>query len=209
MTFNANSAPSGGDMGEPLGSVRPPKPNQRFSWKEARDDGYIYMGLNFRRGKWEERWVSPEKINERIAKQARNQARYRSRNVEKCRKAVSQWGKKNNKVRRSHKVKHYARRTIQPSVYICSEDGGTSVKIGVTKNMGRLEKLQCGNPRRLSFEHLRPFITAAEAFGAEQYLHQQFKSKRLVGEWFAVSVSEARAALDSLTHEHLPKEPLL
>lgn len=64
------------------------------------------------------------------------------------------------------------------------EDGCTSIKIGVAKNIARRKRnLQTGNPLELQ---LLGWINTGESFQLEQRLHQNFKARHVRGEWFNI-----------------------
>lgn len=100
---------------------------------------------------------------------------------------------------------------MKPIVYIVVEEGNDSiVKIGMsTVGIKRLRGLRTGNPRPLRFHSTREFLTAPEAYAAEQYLHDCLKDHRVSGEWYGVHPAYAQMLLHRLRFEHLPKEPFL
>lgn len=67
--------------------------------------------------------------------------------------------------------------------FIRSEGGVGPVKIGCAANpVKRLTQLQAASPAKLEI------VASAEGgFDAERYLHRQFSSQRLHGEWFDVT----------------------
>jgi hypothetical protein len=73
-----------------------------------------------------------------------------------------------------------------PSLYLITD--GELTKIGISNNLqSRLKSLQAGNGREL----LVLFSVELEnAFEIEQKLHKKFREKRLVGEWFSLTLSD-------------------
>lgn len=81
-------------------------------------------------------------------------------------------------------------------VYIVSTDGLPPVKIGATGSLqGRLSALKQKHGRCLKLEHSR---ATGHAMLMERVLLSRLKARRLHGEWFDISVDEARDALDGL-----------
>ena len=77
-------------------------------------------------------------------------------------------------------------------VYFIRHGSLDEFKIGMTTNIEqRLKTLQTGSPRKLK---LFEFIETSDARAGETYVHDLLKDRRLVGENFALSPAEARAA---------------
>jgi len=80
------------------------------------------------------------------------------------------------------------------SVYVLHGFG--HVKIGVAINpAARLQGLNIGSPVRATLEAARQFPCRATAIEVETTLHREFRSFRANGEWFAISVDQAKHAL--------------
>lgn len=57
-------------------------------------------------------------------------------------------------------------------------------KIGVAKNIKkRIDALQTNSPNEL---HLLKYFKTEDAYGLEKFLHNLFKSKRVLGEWYDI-----------------------
>ena len=71
---------------------------------------------------------------------------------------------------------------------------GDLYKIGVTNNIARRVKtLQIGNPKPISVEYIEERYKPHKA---EHYLHQQFSTRRVKGEWFKdLTIREIRSTL--------------
>ena len=72
--------------------------------------------------------------------------------------------------------------------------GGTDkpYKLGITKDpTKRLKALQTGNPIPLTIHHLEP-VPHTQVKHLETELHSMLSHKRLKGEWFDISLSEAK-----------------
>lgn len=81
--------------------------------------------------------------------------------------------------------------------FIQGEDGGP-IKIGRTRNLAaRVSELQCGYP----FGRLRYVAIVHATDQTEQYLHEQFASFRLFGEWFVPAPELVRFIRQEITME--------
>jgi len=70
-------------------------------------------------------------------------------------------------------------------VYFISD--GEYIKIGKAVDpYKRLAEIQTGNPRRLSVVSMIPCYSSSAAHELEHFLHNSFRSKRAVGEWFDI-----------------------
>lgn len=75
-------------------------------------------------------------------------------------------------------------------VYLICDPSNELYKIGVTrsKDSNRIKKLQTGNPSELFivsiYEHENPFRL-------ETMLHNKFKNKKVLNEWFKLNQDEA------------------
>lgn len=88
----------------------------------------------------------------------------------------------------------YERIECPTSVYVM--DWGGKAKIGIARDPEmRLRQLQLANPGAVKLVGHRLFSTRLSAAKVERALHQRFKAKRLMGEWFDVAPSQAIAAL--------------
>ncbi len=75
---------------------------------------------------------------------------------------------------------------MKSHLYIIADSG--FFKIGITTGIwGRMDVLQCGNPRDLSLIALIPIPVTSEAAEVEAFLHEKFKDKSVRGEWFDLS----------------------
>lgn len=82
-------------------------------------------------------------------------------------------------------------------VYVIGSVKGPQ-KIGVAANPdGRLTQLRTGHPFPLAVHAHFEFPTEAEARTVERTAHKALKEKRLSGEWFEITTSEAVAAVES------------
>lgn len=69
---------------------------------------------------------------------------------------------------------------IKTKVYVISD--GEYVKIGITKNIKeRMNGINTNNPRKLTLIACQEYDNAYEI---EQSLHEKFKDKQIMGEWF-------------------------
>lgn len=72
---------------------------------------------------------------------------------------------------------------VKNCVYFISD--GHYVKIGVATDLARrVSSLQTGNPNKLDVKCVLLFKTKREANYYEAKLHQYFKAKNILGEWF-------------------------
>lgn len=73
------------------------------------------------------------------------------------------------------------------SVYfICCQSPDKQIKIGVSRNpLARLENLSTANPYQLTLLYEARFKCEADAYKAEEMLHNKFKANNVKGEWFA------------------------
>jgi hypothetical protein len=84
-------------------------------------------------------------------------------------------------------------------IYFIRAGRTDNVKIGVSRNVKtRLRELQTGNSEPLSVDHVIPYASAYKAYAVEAALHEQFASRRLVGEWFLFTPEALAGALDDL-----------
>lgn len=80
-------------------------------------------------------------------------------------------------------------------VYVIAVRESGPCKIGITRAVDRrITMLQTGNPEKLKAFHTR---TAENPSKLERQLHDALISKRLVGEWFDISVTDAIAVLEN------------
>lgn len=85
-------------------------------------------------------------------------------------------------------------------VYLAASLGSPGlIKIGYTKGdpKKRVAQLQTGNPQGVRLVHA---IAVSDPKSVERVLHRHFATKRKRGEWFQVSVSEARKAIYAIAH---------
>jgi hypothetical protein len=78
-----------------------------------------------------------------------------------------------------------------------SSDPAHPIKIGYTSRCleERLGGMQTGSPVRLYVLASRRVVGKKEAMEVEWYAHQKHASRRAHGEWFAISLDEARCAI--------------
>ena len=70
-------------------------------------------------------------------------------------------------------------------VYFVSD--GDYIKIGISENIdSRIKGLQIGNARRLMLVEYIWFNSKSAALWAERELHEMYKNKRVLGEWFDI-----------------------
>lgn len=76
-------------------------------------------------------------------------------------------------------------------VYLIYDEDRDLYKIGVTTNTidKRLKKLQTGNASELS---IRDFHESDYIFRMETLLHNHFKNKRILNEWFSLSYDDVK-----------------
>lgn len=89
-------------------------------------------------------------------------------------------------------------------VYLIGANGNDGpIKIGRTSKpiAKRLRSLQTGNPHKLKILEEMRFEDNWNAKDFEWRLHQRFKGRRLVGEWFAVSYDQVFAAAAEIAEE--------
>lgn len=82
-------------------------------------------------------------------------------------------------------------------LYILECNEQKFIKIGVTHSEETLDKrvktLQTGNPYKINVAYSQ---LHDDALGAEKYLHRQFQTSRVMGEWFeGVSLHDIRVQL--------------
>lgn len=84
---------------------------------------------------------------------------------------------------------------MKTAVYIIGWADGSPLKIGLAQNVKkRLAGIQTGCPYKLKVIGVRWFKNRADAKLAEALLHAELQDHRLEGEWFAVSIDQAKAA---------------
>jgi hypothetical protein len=97
--------------------------------------------------------------------------------------------------------------TAQRHIYIIGTESGP-FKIGVATNLrDRLGSIQTGSHCKLAIMHSVP-VEYADAILVERYVHKKLHAFRLSGEWFNVSLDDAKAALShalSMIEEHRVK----
>ena len=71
-------------------------------------------------------------------------------------------------------------------VYLICDPNQNAYKIGVTRNIvqNRLKKLQTGNSAELHIIHI---IETKYPFRLETLLHNNYKDKKIYGEWYALT----------------------
>jgi len=80
-------------------------------------------------------------------------------------------------------------------VYIIGSESGP-IKIGISdKPEKRVKQLQTGNPNKLSLIHTEE-IEDNLAESIELEIHKNLKLKKTVGEWFNISITEAKLEID-------------
>lgn len=74
-------------------------------------------------------------------------------------------------------------------VYLIYDESNNLYKIGVTKNNpnNRVNKLQTGNPTKL---YIKEVYKHNYPFRIEKMLHNKFKSKQVLNEWFELSIDD-------------------
>jgi hypothetical protein len=81
-------------------------------------------------------------------------------------------------------------------VYVIGESEEGPVKIGRSNSpLYRMSMLQGGNGRKLSLYYFEEAKDRSRAHLHEQHVHFIFEDKRMVGEWFDISVAEAIQAI--------------
>ena len=81
-------------------------------------------------------------------------------------------------------------------VYTISKGPLGPTKVGITTNLrGRFGALQTGSPTPLVSGVSLPCKHAADI---ERRVHERLAAHRLSGEWFAVTLAEAEAAIDAV-----------
>lgn len=82
----------------------------------------------------------------------------------------------------------------------CGDQQNSPVKIGVTSDIdSRIASLQTGNPYILKCKALIPCKDKNQAYNLESYLHDRFKKKRMVGEWFKLYDFNLKKILDDFS----------
>lgn len=88
-----------------------------------------------------------------------------------------------------------------PNVCVYILEDGNKVKIGISRNPEKRLHTICGSAGVKPNQ--RHFITQCCSNGSQikTMLKERFASKRIDGEWFAISFDEAKASLDQFTFE--------
>jgi hypothetical protein len=85
---------------------------------------------------------------------------------------------------------------VEPNaIYVLAEFGGGHCKIGITAGNDiyrRIRELRLGNPRELSIAH---WVEVENPRRIERAAHSKLWTKRVRGEWFAVTAAEAVEAV--------------
>jgi len=91
-------------------------------------------------------------------------------------------------------------------VYILSNSDNGYLKIGVSNNVDkRISQLQTGSWAELSVEYRS--MVCSNSFDIESTVHEKLRSKRVRGEWYDVSISDAISLIES--EDHQLRTPLL
>lgn len=87
-----------------------------------------------------------------------------------------------------------SRRTSQSFLYAIGPEELTPVKIGITGSSvkGRLVALQSGTWVNLKIYWAVEMVGSRAAAAMEEAMHTAFASRRIRGEWFAVTANDAR-----------------
>lgn len=94
-------------------------------------------------------------------------------------------------------------------IYLIGWEKKGPVKIGVADDVKRrLKGVQTGNPYKLRIYGSRPIITRELAFAAEMVLHSHLWEKRMIGEWFDITIEEAKRIAGAVLGEYQSKEEL-
>ena len=85
-------------------------------------------------------------------------------------------------------------------VYILSNSDNGYLKIGVSSNVDkRISQLQTGSWAELSVEYKS--MVCSNSFDIESNIHEKLKDKRVRGEWYDVSMSDAISLVESENHQ--------
>lgn len=83
-------------------------------------------------------------------------------------------------------------------VYLIGPEDASPLKIGIAEDVTkRLCSLQIGNWQQLKVHHTVS-VVATSAASVERHMHRELKDRRLRGEWFDVTLDEAKAKLESV-----------
>jgi len=97
----------------------------------------------------------------------------------------------------------YLIRPVNPPKGWFNGVGECPIKIGVSKDSngvaGRLKALSSGNWMQLCVEKISPVIL--EPFNIEWLLHEEYRSKKIKGEWYNLTIDEVRIIKKQLTEE--------
>ena len=88
---------------------------------------------------------------------------------------------------------------MKGNVYLTYDETNEKYKIGVTKNdvSQRLKKLQTGNSSVLC---VKDIYTTEYMYRMETFLHNHYKSKRILNEWFDLSKEDVINFSDTCRH---------
>lgn len=95
----------------------------------------------------------------------------------------------------------WSRRFLPPvteykKLYVIHDPGTGFLKIGHSSNPERrLNHFQTGTPQRLTIIHTHPCEDDGEAIALEAMVHRILSAHRVTGEWFNVTLDEAKAAI--------------
>jgi Rha family phage regulatory protein len=91
-------------------------------------------------------------------------------------------------------------------VYVLSNSDNGYLKVGVSSNVDkRIKQLQTGSWAELSVEYRS--MVCSNSFDIESTVHEKLRSKRVRGEWYDVSISDAISLIES--EDHQLRTPLL
>lgn len=82
-------------------------------------------------------------------------------------------------------------------VYVIGQEAGP-VKIGISvKPSARVSALQTGCPLKISLLHVAECGSRESAELREKIVHQENFSRRLTGEWFELTMTQARESVEA------------
>lgn len=101
---------------------------------------------------------------------------------------------------RESSIKRVVIESVEYCTYFLTD--GEYIKIGVAASLpNRIRQLQTANARRIRALYIIPSENQREALRIEKTLHKYFQGKKLMGEWFNISINEIKTGCNTIQEE--------
>lgn len=101
---------------------------------------------------------------------------------------------------RESSIKRVVIESVEYCTYFLTD--GEYIKIGVAASLpNRIRQLQTANARRIRALYIIPSENQREALRIEKTLHKYFQGKKLMGEWFNISINEIKTGCNAIQEE--------